>query len=136
MRVACRNEGLLAQFCAKITRVDICDDLTCVLGCAQESAGDFLETEPLWTSYVDNIVYWRAQCDIDQRGSNVVRQDGLDVGRRHANRLPIGWELSDDRPYELKELRSADDCIGYSRRRVLVLPLGFWATRCKDPDGS
>ena len=31
-----------------------------------------------------------------------------------AARLPIGWKLSDDRPYELKELRSADDCIGYS----------------------
>jgi len=28
--------------------------------------------------------------------------------------LPIGWELSDDLPYELKELRRADDCIGYS----------------------
>jgi hypothetical protein len=27
--------------------------------------------------------------------------------------LSIGGELSGDRPYELKELRSADDCVGY-----------------------
>ena len=88
MRVAARNEGLLVQFCAKVTGVDTCDDLTGLLGCAQESAGDFLETEPLWTSYVDNTVYWRAQCDIDQHGSNVVRQDGLDTASGHATVCP------------------------------------------------
>ena len=71
-------------------------------------------TEPLWTSYIDDAVYWRSQCDIDQRGNNIVRQDDLDKGRGHANRLPIGGELSGDRSYELKELRSAEDRIGYS----------------------
>ena len=58
MRVASRNEGLLVQFGAKVTGVDICDDLTSVLGGAQEFADDFLETEPLWTSQIDNAVYW------------------------------------------------------------------------------
>jgi len=41
------------------------------------------------------------------------RSDGLEKGRGRANRLPIGGELSDDRPYELKELRSAEDGIAY-----------------------
>src|SRR5215510_8526993 len=57
---------------------------------------------------------WRSQCDIDQRGNNIVRQDGLDKGRGHAKRLPIGGELSGDRSDELKELRSAEDRIRYS----------------------
>ena len=105
---------MLVQFCAKVTGVHICDDLTCVLGCAQELADDFVETEPLWTSQIDDAVYWRSQCDIEQRGNNVIRQDGLEKDRGHANRLPIGGELSGDRPYELKELCSAEDCKGYS----------------------
>src|SRR5262249_16404825 len=50
MRVASRNEGLLVQFCAKVTGVRIYDDLTCVLGCAQELLDDFVEPEPLWTA--------------------------------------------------------------------------------------
>ena len=78
LRVASRNEGLLVQLCAKVTGVHIGDDLTCVLGCAQELADDFVETEPLWTSQIDDPVYWRSQCDIDQRGNNVIRQDGLE----------------------------------------------------------
>ena len=77
MRVASRNE-VARQFGAKVTGVDICDDLTSVLGGAQEFADDFLKTEPLWTSQIDNAVYWRSQCDIDQRGNNVIRQDGLE----------------------------------------------------------
>jgi hypothetical protein len=28
------------------------------------------------------------------------------------------------------------ECRTTARRWVLVLPLGFWATRCTDPDGS
>ena len=114
MRVASRNEGLLVQFCAKVTGVRIYDDLTGVLGCAQELADDVVETEPLWTSDIDDAVYWRSQGDIDQRGNHIVRQDGLEKGSGHAHRLPFGGELSGDRSYELKELCSAEDRIGYS----------------------
>src|SRR5262249_49151023 len=114
MGVASRNEGLLVQFCAKVAGVRIDDDLTCVLGGAQELADDVVETEPLWTSYLDDAVYWRSQGDIDQRGNNIVRQDGLDQGSGYANRLPFGGELSGDRSYELKELRRAEVCRGHS----------------------
>lgn len=64
-RAASRNEGVHIQFCAEVTGVSICGDLTCVPSTDQELAGDFVETERFWIGQVDHAVDWRSLCDID-----------------------------------------------------------------------
>lgn len=104
---------MLVQNGAKVTDLAVRDDLAPILGCAQELADDFVESKPLRAGQVNGTVRRRSQGDIDQGVNHVVRQDGLEKGRRGANRLPLVGELRADRPDELEEPRGAEDAIGY-----------------------
>ena len=102
-RVLARGERLIVQLRAEVTRVNICDHLTCVLLRAQESSGEFVQTDPFGTGQLDRAVQRRREGEVGQCSGNVIRYDGLHKGRRQANRLPIGGRL-DDAVEELEEL--------------------------------
>src|SRR5262245_35971187 len=103
-RVIAGGEALIVQLCAEVARVDVCGHLPRILGCAQESSDEFVETYPFRTRQFDRAVQRFLDCDIGQRGSDIIRRDGLRKGRRQPNRLPVGSRLG-DAAHELEELR-------------------------------
>ena len=72
---------LIVQLYAEVASMDVCDYLTSVLLCAQESPDEFVETYPFRTGHLDHAVHRRPDCDVGQCGSDVIRHDGLDKGR-------------------------------------------------------
>ena len=47
---------MIVQLYAEVACVDICDHLAWILGCAQESSDEFVETYPFGTGYLDRAV--------------------------------------------------------------------------------
>src|SRR5215471_7014795 len=73
-RVIAGGEALIVQLCAEVARVDVCGHLPRVFGCAQESPDEFVETYPFRSRQFDRAVQRFLDCDIGQRGSDVIRR--------------------------------------------------------------
>ena len=61
--------------------MDVCDYLTSVLLCAQESPDKFVLAYQFRAGQFDHAVHRRVDCDVGQCGSDVIRHDGLHKGR-------------------------------------------------------
>ena len=80
----------------------------------QESSDEFVHTDRFGARQLDRAVQRLLDCDVGQRGSDVIRHDGLHHRRRQSNRLAVGGRLGDAAD-ELEELRCADDRVGNQR---------------------
>src|SRR5215813_1627526 len=69
-RVIAGGEALIVQLCAEVARVDVCGHLPRILGCAQESSDEFVETYPFRTRQFDHAVQRFLDSNIGQRGSD------------------------------------------------------------------
>ena len=61
-----RDERVIVHLGAEVARVGIGDHLACVLGCAQESSDECVETELFGTGQLDRAVHGRPECDVGQ----------------------------------------------------------------------
>jgi hypothetical protein len=110
-RVIAGGEALIVYGCTEVACADVCGHLPCVSVCAQESSDEFVETYRFRTRQLDRAVQRLVDCDVGQRGCDVIGHDGLHQSRWQPNRLPFGGRLGDAAD-ELEELHRADDRMG------------------------
>ncbi len=72
-----RDEALIVQLCSKVTGVNISVHFSCVSGCAQKLADEFIHSDRFGTGDLDCTLYWLGDRDVSQSGGDIIRRDGL-----------------------------------------------------------
>src|SRR5437588_2885618 len=75
--VVAGGEALIVYRRTEVTCVDVCGHLPCVSICAQKSSDELVHTDRFRARQFNRAVERLLNCDVGQRGRDVVRHDGL-----------------------------------------------------------